>query len=201
VGLRFQGIDVPRGATVLGARIQFASDETASVPTSLIFEGEASDDAASFAKVQGDVSSRPRTDAAVGWEPAPWMSGAAGPDQRRSGGSRPTHAGARGDRAGDRRPARMDAGQLDGLRDLGLRPSDGPRLPRCARACSSPRSRVRGRSPLVSRVRSSTAFGPRFGPLAALRSLALALLCLTRAPCQRPESGPSVLRRTSDSGH
>jgi hypothetical protein len=82
VGLRFRGIDVPRGATVLGARIQFASDETASVPTSLIFEGEASDDAASFAKVQGDVSSRPRTDAAIGWEPAPWMSGAAGPDQR-----------------------------------------------------------------------------------------------------------------------
>jgi hypothetical protein len=82
VGLRFRGLDVPRGARVLSAHIQFASDETSNAPTSLILEGEASDDAVPFTKVEGDVTSRPRTDAAVGWEPPPWMSGASGPDQR-----------------------------------------------------------------------------------------------------------------------
>jgi hypothetical protein len=82
VGLRFRDLDVPRDARIVGARVQFASDETSSQPTSLIVEGEAADDAAPFSKMDRDVTSRERTSAAVAWEPPPWMAGAAGPDER-----------------------------------------------------------------------------------------------------------------------
>ena len=46
-------------------------------------EGEASDDADAFEKVDGDVTSRPRTSQSIPWEPAPWTRrGASGADQR-----------------------------------------------------------------------------------------------------------------------
>ncbi len=83
VGLRFVGLAVPRGATIVGARVQFTADEVDTASASLLIEGEASDDAVTFARVDEDVTSRPRTSSSVAWSPDDWTSSqAAGADQR-----------------------------------------------------------------------------------------------------------------------
>jgi hypothetical protein len=83
VGLRFRNVGIPPGASILGARVRFTVDETQSVATSLIIEGEASSDAAPFADVDENVTSRARTQSAVAWTPLPWTGiGDAGPDQQ-----------------------------------------------------------------------------------------------------------------------
>jgi hypothetical protein len=82
VGVRFRNVEVPRGATISSARVRFTSDAISSGPTSLILEGEASDDAPAFVRADGQLTSRPRTSQAVGWSPPAWTStGASGPDQ------------------------------------------------------------------------------------------------------------------------
>jgi len=83
VGLRFQHVAVPQAAPILSASIQFQADETASVATSLLIQGQAADDAATFGAAAGNVSTRPRTSAAVRWTPPAWTSvGRAGPAER-----------------------------------------------------------------------------------------------------------------------
>jgi hypothetical protein len=83
VGLRFTGIPVPTGATIVNAYIQFKADETGGNTSALTLEGEASDDAIHFLEEIGNISSRPRTSASVAWSPAPWTTvGATGLDQR-----------------------------------------------------------------------------------------------------------------------
>lgn len=83
VGIRFTGVTVPSGAIILGASIQFTVDEVTTGATSLTIQGQAADNPATFQAVSGNVSSRSRTSAAVGWVPAPWSTvGQAGPDQR-----------------------------------------------------------------------------------------------------------------------
>ena len=47
-GSRFNGIDVPQGATILEAYVQFQVDEPNSVVTSLNIQGEDVDNAATF---------------------------------------------------------------------------------------------------------------------------------------------------------
>ncbi len=83
VGLRFAGVDVPQGATVLSATVQFTADEAKSGAATLIIRGEGANDAASFTSADGDVSDRPTTGASVAWSPPDWPSrGDAGPAQR-----------------------------------------------------------------------------------------------------------------------
>jgi len=83
VGMRFNGVAIPQGATILNAYVQFQVDETHSGNTFLTIQGEAIDNAATFAKITGNISSRPRTAAAVSWSPDPWtVKGEAGPDQQ-----------------------------------------------------------------------------------------------------------------------
>jgi hypothetical protein len=83
VGLRFQEVTVPRGAVIRNAYVQFQVDEATSEPTSLSVKGQASDRAATFTTASGDISTRPRTNAAVPWSPPPWPTvGAAGAAQR-----------------------------------------------------------------------------------------------------------------------
>jgi hypothetical protein len=82
VGIRFPEVDLPRGAAIVTAHVQFEADETDSQETLLTIHGEASDDA-TFESSSGNVSSRPRTTAAVVWSPVPWLTAdEAGPDQR-----------------------------------------------------------------------------------------------------------------------
>ena len=83
VGIRFDGVALPNGATVVDAWVQFQVDETASGSVALNIRGQADDDAATFTSSSGNVSSRPTTLATVAWSPAPWITvGDAGPDQR-----------------------------------------------------------------------------------------------------------------------
>jgi hypothetical protein len=71
VGIRFQNLAIPQGATITSAYIEFETDETDSVGTSLTFHGEASDNAATFGTGYYDISSRPSTAASVAWNSLP----------------------------------------------------------------------------------------------------------------------------------
>lgn len=72
VGMRFNQLAVPQVATILNAYVQFQTDETSSEATSLAIQGEAVDDAVTFASTDGNITSRPRTNAAAAWSPPPW---------------------------------------------------------------------------------------------------------------------------------
>jgi hypothetical protein len=83
VGLRFTGVSVPGGATIVNAYVQFQADEVTSVATSLTVEGHATDNAAPFTTTKFNVSSRTRTAASVAWSPPAWdLVGERGVDQR-----------------------------------------------------------------------------------------------------------------------
>lgn len=83
VGLRFTGLAIPRGAQITRAWIQFETDETPNVSTSLTLRGQAADNAPAFTSATRNVSSRARTTASVSWSPARWaIVGEAGSAQR-----------------------------------------------------------------------------------------------------------------------
>ncbi len=83
VGLRFQGVPVPRFASVLDAFVQFTVDEPNTGATVLTIQGESDDAATTFVSVPFDISSRPRTLAEVVWLPPPWPDrDVSTPDQR-----------------------------------------------------------------------------------------------------------------------
>ena len=83
VGMRFAGVAIPHGATIIDAYVQFQVDETDSDPTSLEIRGHVADDAPAFSSASGDISTRTTTVTYVAWSPPPWTSvGAAGADQR-----------------------------------------------------------------------------------------------------------------------
>src|SRR5690606_2344419 len=83
VGVRFTDVQLPDGAVILSAHVQFTADETDGSASSLTIRGEASDSAGAFTAQVGDVSSRPVTSASVGWSAPPWpVVGEAGAAQR-----------------------------------------------------------------------------------------------------------------------
>ncbi len=83
VGLRFNDIQLSRGAVIRSAHIQFTCDEPSSDPTSLIIAAEDSGNAERFSDSSHDLSRRSRTSAEVAWKPEPWSkSGEAGAAQR-----------------------------------------------------------------------------------------------------------------------
>jgi hypothetical protein len=85
IGIRFTGIDIPQGAIITAAYIQFQVDEVSTGAATLTIRGEDSDDAAAFTNNKLDVSSRTMTDASANWLPADWVArGEAGLDQRTS---------------------------------------------------------------------------------------------------------------------
>ena len=85
IGLRFNGMDIPQGAVIVGAYIQFQVDEVSTDPTSLLVRGQDADNAEAFVDVDFDVSSRATTTSSASWIPADWTAkGDAGPDQRTS---------------------------------------------------------------------------------------------------------------------
>ncbi len=84
VGVRFQNIPIPSGATITSAHIQFTCKDsrTSSGPSNLNIRAERTD-AAPFQEVDGDISRRSLTSASVNWQPAEWtLENLAGPDQR-----------------------------------------------------------------------------------------------------------------------
>lgn len=83
VGLRFTSVAIPRGAQITRAWIQFETDETPNVTTSLTLRGQASDNPGTFTTATRNVSSRTRTNASVSWSPVRWaVVGEAGAAQR-----------------------------------------------------------------------------------------------------------------------
>ena len=84
VGMRFTGLNLPQGAVITGAYLQFTADETGNTnPCNLTIRGQASDDAMTFSSADNDISSRQRTGASVNWTPPNWVAvGDAGPAQQ-----------------------------------------------------------------------------------------------------------------------
>jgi len=76
IGLRFSDVGIPQGASITNAYVELQCDETkgGTEAVSLLIEGELSPDAAVFAEVTNNVTSRPRTTAQLVWVPADWIS-------------------------------------------------------------------------------------------------------------------------------
>jgi len=82
VGMRF-ALDVPPGATIRGAFLQFTTDEISKDAANLLFAAQSSDDAPQFASTAFDLSNRTLGSASVPWQPPTWDNiGASGSDQR-----------------------------------------------------------------------------------------------------------------------
>ncbi|HVE20332.1 MAG TPA: Calx-beta domain-containing protein, partial [Ilumatobacteraceae bacterium] len=83
VGVRFSGVNIPHGVHITKAYIQFQAKEVWTGPTSVVIHGENSANAAAFANVTNNVSSRAQTAASVAWTPTPWTTiGEAGAAER-----------------------------------------------------------------------------------------------------------------------
>src|SRR5207245_8177569 len=63
VGIRFTGIDIPKGAIITSAYIQFQANEVKTGATSLTIQGDNTNDASPFTTASFNVSSLPRTTA------------------------------------------------------------------------------------------------------------------------------------------
>lgn len=74
VGLRFNSVTIPPGATITKAYIQFQTDEKSSDLASFKIKGIDTDSALAFTDANGNLSPRPRTTATVSWSPKPWLS-------------------------------------------------------------------------------------------------------------------------------
>ncbi|MFD0864658.1 metallophosphoesterase family protein [Tessaracoccus lubricantis] len=69
IGLRYAGLDIPQGAVIEQAHVQFTTDEATKTadPFLVTFRGEAADDSAPFSDAAWDLSNRARTDVGVTW--------------------------------------------------------------------------------------------------------------------------------------
>ena len=83
VGIRFSKVNIPKGATITNAYLQFKVGKTSSNAATLSIRGEASPNAIAFTTKTHNVSSRLRTSNAVIWSPVAWLQlKAKGLDQR-----------------------------------------------------------------------------------------------------------------------
>ncbi len=72
-GFRFDYINIPQGAKITNAYIQFNSGTTQSINTNLTIYGEATADANVFVTSTQNIANRQRTQHSVGWQPASWV--------------------------------------------------------------------------------------------------------------------------------
>lgn len=72
IGLRFNSLTIPQGATIAKAYIEFVADKASTTTSSLTVKGEATDNASTFTIKSKNISSRPKTLASVSWSPAAW---------------------------------------------------------------------------------------------------------------------------------
>jgi hypothetical protein len=83
VGIRFAGVPIPNGASIISASIQFTVSSPSSGASFLTIEGERDGASLTFERSDGNVSSRPRTINNVAWTPPVWLTtGEAGHDQQ-----------------------------------------------------------------------------------------------------------------------
>jgi hypothetical protein len=72
-GVRFTGLNIPQGATITEAYIQFEADDDDSQNTKIEICGEDTDDASTFTSSDYNISGRDRTSAKVTWTPSGWI--------------------------------------------------------------------------------------------------------------------------------
>lgn len=72
VGLRFQGVNIPPGATINSAYVEFYADGSHTNNTRLVISGEDTGDAGAFGSSDFDVSRRTKSSASVAWRPGNW---------------------------------------------------------------------------------------------------------------------------------
>lgn len=84
IGLRFKDLNIPQGATITNAFIQFAvEDDNNDDPCQLTIYAQAIDDAPTFTNNDYDITNRTLTNTSVTWSPAAWNdTGDAGSDQK-----------------------------------------------------------------------------------------------------------------------
>jgi hypothetical protein len=75
VGLRFQKVTIPQGATITDARLEVKGGGAYTGAVTLSVRGEASDHAATFGTGRYNLSSRSKTSAAFTWTPNSWVQG------------------------------------------------------------------------------------------------------------------------------
>jgi hypothetical protein len=72
IGIRFQNVGIPQGATILSAYLEFATDEADSVFTTIDIQAQDNDDAVTFSTTAYNISSRPSTLTSVSWTINDW---------------------------------------------------------------------------------------------------------------------------------
>ncbi|MEZ4954911.1 MAG: carbohydrate binding domain-containing protein [Saprospiraceae bacterium] len=72
VGMRFNGITIPSGATITNAYVEFETDAVWTTACSLTIQGQAADNPNTFVASNTNLSARPKTTASVAWSPAAW---------------------------------------------------------------------------------------------------------------------------------
>ncbi len=83
VGIRFQALDIPKGAIIKEAYIQFTADEDKNDEGSMNIYAQNDNSPVAFTTTINDISSRPKTTAFVVWTPVDWdVVGDAGDTQK-----------------------------------------------------------------------------------------------------------------------
>ena len=72
VALRFTGLEVPQGATIESAYLEFTSHNDQSGSSTLMISAEDADDSAAFTNTINNLDSRVRTGNDVSWAPSSW---------------------------------------------------------------------------------------------------------------------------------
>jgi hypothetical protein len=72
VGVRFQNVEIPQGASITNAYIEFFPAEDVSTTTNLTIYGHGTDNAAAFSATTGNISARTKTSASASWSPSAW---------------------------------------------------------------------------------------------------------------------------------
>jgi len=73
LGLSFEDLDIPQGANIISARIEFVAEVTNSDQTILNIHVENTDDATPFTANTNDISDRNVLGKTVRWTPEPWV--------------------------------------------------------------------------------------------------------------------------------
>jgi hypothetical protein len=73
-GIHFDKLNVPQGAHIANAYLEFTTARPESQPTALDIQAELSGNAPALKFEKGDLSRRRRTTASVDWKPNPWTS-------------------------------------------------------------------------------------------------------------------------------
>ncbi|MDM8559716.1 VWA domain-containing protein [Candidatus Parabeggiatoa sp. HSG14] len=75
VGLRFENLNIPNGAKIISASLDFVSGIDATEATYLTINAENTDSSEPFKKIRDNLSDRPLTSSFVFWTPKAWYEG------------------------------------------------------------------------------------------------------------------------------